>query len=362
MQQSPHVTVQITPGSVTRGILVILLFYALFLIRDIVLVVLTAVVFASAIEPFTKWFKKRGFARLPAVIVIYLLIAAVFASIVYFFLPVLLNDFSGYVANLPKYLNYAQAWLPVKDPDVFANSQTLQQISSTSFSLSQSLVGLSDSLSNVSEGFVRTVSFVFGGVLSFVLIVVLSFYLAVQEDGISDFLRLVTPRKHERYVIDLWKRSQEKIGFWMQGQLLLGVTVGVLVYLALTIAGLQHALLLAILAGFFELIPVFGPILSAIPGVLTAVADKGAGFALIVAAIYLAIQQFENHIFYPLVVKKIIGISPIVVILALVVGGKLAGFLGVLLAIPLSTALMEFVNDVQKDRMHDGEALYKTNA
>jgi predicted PurR-regulated permease PerM len=68
MQQSPHVTVQITPGSVTRGILVILLFYALFLIRDIVLVVLTAVVFASAIEPFTKWFKKRGFARLPAAI------------------------------------------------------------------------------------------------------------------------------------------------------------------------------------------------------------------------------------------------------------------------------------------------------
>ena len=85
----------------------------------------------------------------------------------------------------------------------------------------------------------NTISAVFGGVLSFVLIVVLSFYLAVQEDGVSNFLKVITPLKNEKYIISLWKRSQKKIGYWMQGQILLGVIVGVLIYLGLTILGVK---------------------------------------------------------------------------------------------------------------------------
>ncbi len=137
----------------------------------------------------------------------------------------------------------------------------------------------------------------------------------------------------------------------MQGQLLLGVTVGVLVFLCLTIFGVSHAILLALLAAVFELIPVFGPILSAIPGVLMAIADKGAWFGLIIAVVYIIIQQFENHLFYPLVVRKIIGISPIVVIIALIIGGKLGGFLGILLSVPLATTLIEYMSDLQKDKV-----------
>ncbi len=349
-ENGKSININITSGTITKAILLIFFFFILLQIKDVILIVLTAIVIASAIEPLVVWLQKKHIKRLPGVILTYLFLAALLFAIFYFLLPSLLNDFASYLSNLPKYLNYAQAWMPVNH-SLVENSSALQQFSAGSFSLSQIVSNVSSQFTNASEGFVQTVTLIFGGVLSFILIVVLSFYLAVQEDGIANFLKIITPSRHEKYVINLWRRSQHKIGLWMQGQLLLGVTVGVLVYLLLTILGLSHALLLALLAAVFELIPVFGPVLSAIPGVLIAFADKGLTFGLLVAAVYLIIQQFENHIFYPLVVKKIIGISPIVVIIALIIGAKLAGFLGILLSVPLSTTLMEYISDIQKDKV-----------
>ncbi len=189
---------------------------------------------------------------------------------------------------------------------------------------------------------------IFGGFLSLILIIVLSFYLSVQEDGVDDFLRIVTPVRHHDYIIDLWKRSQRKIGLWLQGQVLLGIVVGVLVYLVLIIVGIPHALVLALLAGLFEIIPVFGPIISSIPAILVAFTNNGVGTGFLLMVLYLIIYQLESQIFYPLVVKKVVGISPIVVILALVIGAKLAGVLGALIAVPLSAAFMEYIHDIEK--------------
>lgn len=184
--------------------------------------------------------------------------------------------------------------------------------------------------------------------MSFVLIVVLSFYLAVQEDGISKFLRIITPVKHEAYVIRLWKRSQFKIGLWMQGQLLLGAFVTMLVYICLLIVGVPHALPLAVLAGILELIPLFGPVLAAIPAIFVTYGSLGMTTALVVAGLYLVIQQFENHLIYPLVVKKVVGMPPIISIMALVIGGQLAGFLGVLISVPVAAVAMEWIADLEE--------------
>jgi predicted PurR-regulated permease PerM len=203
---------------------------------------------------------------------------------------------------------------------------------------------------------VQSVSVFFGGFLSFILIIVLSFYLAAQEKGIENFLRLISPVKSRSYVVSLWKRSQEKIGLWFQGQMLLGVLVGVLAFLGLTVLGIPSALFLAFIMMIFEIIPVFGPILAAVPGVAVAitegirVADPGLTAGLIVATFYFIIQQFESHLIYPLVVRKVIGIDPVLVILALVIGAKMAGFLGILISVPITAIIMEFLNDIAKER------------
>jgi predicted PurR-regulated permease PerM len=108
---------------------------------------------------------------------------------------------------------------------------------------------------------------------------------------------------------------------------------------------------LAVIAASFEIIPLFGPILSAIPAIAIAYTDGGMPKALVIACSYVVIHQFENHLFYPLVVKKIIGVPPIIVILALIIGAKLAGFLGLLLSVPVATMLMEYFNDLEKSKL-----------
>lgn len=136
----------------------------------------------------------------------------------------------------------------------------------------------------------------------------------------------------------------------MQGQLLLALIIGVLVYLGLTILGVKYALLLAILAAFAELVPVVGPVLAAIPAIAIAFTDGGTSLGFMVVAFYIIIQQFENHLMYPLVVNKVVGVPPLLVILGLIIGAKLFGFLGILLSVPVAAALMEFVKDVEKNK------------
>lgn len=342
MSSSPRDTaVYITSGTIIRSILFVLLVVLLFYLRDLVLIVLTAVVIASAIEPAAQWFIRYRVPRVLSVLLVYLIIVSSFLGLFYFFVPPLLDEALNFLAILPQYIDSA----------TISNQITpLSGGEVGNLSLRDLMGELRSSLSNVSEGFIQTVSSVFGGVLSFILIIVFSFYFAVQETGVDDFLRLITPVKHQPYVISLWKRSHLKIGRWMQGQLILGLIIGVLVYLGLTVLGIKYALLLAVLAALFELIPVFGPILSAVPAVGFGFLSGGVSLALLVIGLYLIIQQFENHLIYPLVVKKVVGVPPLLVILALIIGAKLAGFLGVILSVPFAAVIQEFVSDVQREK------------
>ena len=120
--------------------------------------------------------------------------------------------------------------------------------------------------------------------------------------------------------------------------------------MGLMILGIPNALLLAVLAAVFELIPVFGQFLAAIPALAIAFADGGFTALLLVGGLYVIVQQFEAHLIYPVVVKKVVGVPPLLVILALIVGAKLAGFLGILLSVPIAAAVQEFVADIDKEK------------
>lgn len=337
--------IAITTGSWVRGALVIALAFALYQVSQFVLALVASIVIASAIEPLTLWARRRNIPRLLAVITIYVVAAVFFSGFFYFLLLPLIGEVSSFIKTLTVYsnsmVNDSVLSGMFQSQNVFGGIDTPALFSELSSYL--------NSFSNfLSQGIFSSVAKVFGGVVSFMLIIVLSFYLAVQEDGIAKFLQLVSPSKHEAYIVRLWKRSQMKIGLWMQGQLLLGVLVMVLVYFSLLIVGVPHALLLAVLAGVLELIPLFGATLAAIPAIFVAYASVSTTTALIVAAIYIVIQQLENHVIYPLVVKKVVGVHPMVSIIALVVGGQLAGFLGVLVAVPVAAVVMEFLADLEE--------------
>ncbi len=347
------VTFHVSTGTILKIIVALLLCVALFVLRDLVLVVLAAIVVASAIEPIAIWFIQHRIPRLPSVMIIYLALALVFIGGFYFLILPLLGESSGFISALPSYIEKGSASIQESG---FVQSKPIFQSISSNFSFDNFAEQGNKILAGFSSGFWNTVNIVFGGLLSFVLIIVLSFYLSVQEDGIGKFLQIISPRKHEKYIIGLWKRAEIKIGLWMQGQIILVVIIAILVYLGLALFGVRHALLLAVLAGMFELIPLFGPILAAIPAILIAFVDGGISLGFIIAGFYLVIQQFENQLIYPLVVKKVVGVSPIIVIIALVAGAQLAGFIGLILSVPLAAIIMEFINDLGQDKM-SGESI-----
>lgn len=335
-------TVSITTGTILKTLIVLAGAWLIFFLRDLVLIVLTAVVIASAMDPAVRAFMRRKIPRIVAVILLYLVVLGSLIGLFYFFVPQVLSELSGLISSLPQYL------------DLLNRIGAYNQYADIFGLPSPTNVSPSDLLAQTQETFqiggffgnaFGAAASIFGGVFSFVLILVLSFYFTMAQTGVDDFLAVVTPRRYREYVLDLWGRSKKKIGLWMQGQVLLGVIIGVLVYLGLTILGIKHALLLAVLAAFFELIPVFGPVLAAIPAVLIGFADGGLTMGLLVIALYIILQQFENHLIYPLVVTKVVGVPPLLVILGLIVGAKLAGFLGILLSVPMVATLQELVHD-----------------
>ncbi len=351
---SGNTTIEITTGTIIKVIVLLLSFWLVYYLRDLVLVILTSVVIASAMEPITVWFMKYRIPRVPAVIIIYVSSFLLIVALLGWFFPLVFDDFFKLVSTIPQYIRSVSF-------DEYMSSGPARILNNIKNSLASSLslddlIPLAGSaVGAAKDGVLETAKYFFGGLLSLVLAVVISFYLSVQEKGMENFLRLVSHIKHEDYIIDLWMRSQRKIGYWMQGQILLGLLIGVFVFLGLSILGVKYALALAIFASVFEIIPVFGPILAAAPGIVVAFTESPT-LGLMTFGFYIIIQQFENHLIYPLVVRKVIGVPPLLVVIGMVVGFQVAGLWGVILAVPGSAVLMELISDYdQRKRLFTGK-------
>jgi predicted PurR-regulated permease PerM len=344
--EDKNISINITSSTIVKTLAIIAIAAILFFLKGIIIVVLTAIVISSAVEPGIMWFEKKKFPRIIGVIAIYLLVVLLVAILFLSIIPIFLQDISGVVSSIPTYLNQISSYFPILDDSFLQGYVPILQNIATSISST----GLFNQVQSSSD-FIATATKVINSGLSAILIGVLSFYFSVTKDGVEYFLRIITPYKHEPYVLDLWKRTKIKIGAWLQGQLILGLVVGVMVYIPLAVLGIRHALLLAITASILEIIPVFGPTLFAIPGILLTLLDKGIVLALVVTGMYVIVQQFENYLLYPAVVKKIVGISPLIIILALAIGFELFGFLGLILAVPLSVLVVEYIQDVDKKKI-----------
>jgi len=335
--------ITITPGTIVTTVLILLGFWLLFYLGNVVLTVVAAIIIASGIEPATARLVRIGLPRILAVVSIYLFALLVLLLLVSVFMPPLVSETRSFVDALPQYLDEMNLTSPV----AIDETQTI----------TQKLLQFQEVLSASRESLANTLVAIFGSIFSFILIVVLSFYLAVQEGGLTNFLRTITPLQKQDYILDLWRRAQVKMGRWLQGQILLSAIVGILVYPGLVLLGVPYALLLAIAAAMLELIPVFGSIIAAIPAVLLAFVapDGGVATALFTILLYVVVNQLQGNVIYPLVVQKVLGLPPLVVILAIIVGAQIGAlfgswFLGVLLSVPIAAAVQEYVNDLQKGR------------
>lgn len=333
---------EISTGSILRAIIIVLFFVFLYALQNVLIVFLFGLIIASAIAPFANWLDQKGLPRLWGVLLLFLVVLGLFALIASLVVPSLSADVDQLVTTLPAVFEKVSTSLE----NVQQGAPTYLDFVSE---IQNILSALSSYLQQSSQSIIGLVVGIFGGVIAFIAVLVISFYLSVTKKGIESFLGSVVPEKYESYVIDLWKRAERKVGLWLQGQLLLALIVGLVVYVGLSLMGIKFALILGLLAFAFEIVPVVGPVLAAIPAVVLAfLQDPTLGLWVIV--FYVVVQQLENHILVPVVMGKTVGLNPVVVIIALLVGGQLAGIAGMILSIPVATVIVEVIDDLAKKK------------
>jgi len=339
-------SISISTGTMVRALLLLLGVFLIWFLRDLVMIVITAIVIASFVESAIPYFQKIKIGRILGIVILYAASASFFAAVFYLFAPLLITEiynFSTFIsASIPglDFLDYFRN-------EAFSGAKDIISNLSNDFSL-PALISVSNAfIANISGGFIQAVAVAFGSIFNVILIVLISFYLSIQEKGIENFIKIIVPLEHEDYVVDLWERSRRKIALWLKGQIVLGLLVGVLTYLVLSLLGIKYALLLSILVAIMELVP-YGILVALVPAVSLAYLSNGIASAALVTGAYIIIQQFENFLFAPLVIKKVVGLSPIVIILAALIGFELGGFWGILISIPTAVFIMELISDVEK--------------
>lgn len=342
-------SISITTGTMIRVVLIALGVFLIWFLRDLVLVILTSIVIASFIESAVQRTKRFGVGRVLSVVLMYFISLLFLAGLFYLFAPLLITEIYNFSSFLSSYFPDAD-FLGYFQNDAFSGAKDIVNTLSNSFSISALLENSKTFITNLSGGFFQTLSAAFGSIFNVLMIVIVSFYLSIQEKGIENFLRIIIPYKHEEYALDLWERTRHKIALWVKGQMLLGLLVAVLTYLVLSLLGIQYALLLALLTGLLELVP-YGMIIAMVPAITFAYLSGGVTNSLMVFGAYLIIHQFEVYLLAPMIVKKVVGLSPLVVILAVLIGAELAGVWGLILAVPVAVAVMEFINDLEKDKI-----------
>ncbi|MFH1392839.1 MAG: AI-2E family transporter [Patescibacteria group bacterium] len=313
------------------GILVILAY----LVRDVIAILIFAIIIASALEPVLEFSQRKKIPRLLSLIVIYILFVVFFAALVYILLPLLLDQLRDFSQNYPAYFGRIE--------EAAGTITFLPGLSGNVHELLAQLTGQIPSFTSL----LSYASSIVGGIASLIVVLAVSFYLSWSRGALDDFLRAILPPQFETYIHGLWLRAQKKMGRWLQAQVLLSLIMAVIVGIGLWILGVKYAFLIAVVVGILEIVPYVGPIISG--GLATILAlSQSTMLGLWTLIFVVAAHQLENHILVPLLIKKLVGLNPVAIILAILVGAKLGGIFGVILAVPLAAVVDEFFDDLAK--------------
>lgn len=335
------INISITSGTVIKTIAIFVLLYFLYLISDILVLFFVSLVFSSALDPWVDKLKKKKIPRSASVLMLYFIAGAVLGATLYLIIPPIINEINGLANNFPSYIEtLSSKFSLIKD-----YSLKYGLLDSTKSSLNL----ITGYLQNTASGVIFTLFNIFGGIFSFVLILVLTFYMVVEESAMKKLVWSIAPEKHQTYIMHLINRIQVKMGHWLRGQLIVSTSLAIMSYVGLTILGVNYALVLALLVGFFSFIPYIGAILGALPAIFIAYTQSPL-LAVLAIVLFYIVHFIEGNFLQPKIMQKAVGLSPIVSILAILAGFKLAGFIGAILSIPVATALSVFIKDVFNSR------------
>ncbi len=314
-----------------RVFLFSLLVALMFLTRDILLGVFLAIVISSGLDVPIDFLEKRGMPRTVGAILVFLLLALGLILIFYTIVPLAIVNLNTAVFNLQKATNGNIWW------QSFFNVRTSRSINDLANRIVTQFLDTGGSPFGL-------FSQVLGGVSLAVAVFVISFYLSLSKHGVEHFIRAIVPADYEESAVKIYEHSRKKIGFWLRAQIILSFLMGLLVWISLSILGVKYAPLLGLTAGIFELIPFVGPILAGAISVLTAFSSSTL-LATYTLVVFLILQQFESNILVPFLTRRTVGLHPVIVIVALLMGIEISGFLGAIIAVPAAAVFQEVIED-----------------
>lgn len=336
-----NAVLELNPASVARStavvMLMIVLFYFFYQINGILLIVFISFLLAAALDPIVDYLQRLRLPRSLAVVIVYiilLLMVGIFATKIITMIAAQIGDIAqnvgSFVTNLTRGGNFPFAQQVQPYLDQFYRTLDLQTATSQIQNALQLVAG---QLLSVSIG-----------LLNLIIVLVLTFFMTVEEQAIQDFVNSLVPSKYNKYISTRLGAIKDQIGYWLRGQFLVSVIAAVLTYIPLAAMGINYALTLSVIAGICLVIPVIGRVFAWVIA-FPIVFNQDPWLALWMTVTYLILQQIENNYIVNVVMSKAVGLSPIIIIIAMLIGSQYLGILGLILAIPIATIVAIFVKD-----------------
>ena len=357
-KKDKKVEIVISAGTMAKFVVVTMLLLLvagfIFQIRDIIVVFFVSLMFAAALDPMVDALERKRIPRSIGIIIIYLVVLLALGIFISSLVPIIANEISQLASHIQDFVTNVVTGKIVL-PKFLEGLRPLLQRTFEGVDVSKIgnykdiLLNIAQRLSDVAGNVFNAILVIFNGFVNTILILVITFMMTVDEAGIERFILSLFPSRHAEYIRKKSSAVKEKMGYWLRGQIVLCVVVGVLVYIGLLIIGfftqpVEYAATIAFLAGVTEIIPYAGPFIAWLIG-LPIVANQSPMLIVWMTVLMYIVQLLENNLIVPLVMQKAVGLSPIFVMFALMVGFEFLGVLGMVLAVPVATAFAIFLKD-----------------
>ncbi len=332
-----EVQINISSTTVLKIVGILAAIVLLYFLRDIVALVLVALLIAVSVDPIVDWMVRRKLPRALAAALTFLGVIIIVTGVLLLVIPNVIAEASDLITNY--------SWLV---EDLTGGAIPLQSWLEGGY-VSQDASAVIDTIrqSGVSEALPAIASFastMFGGILSVILVLALAFYMVIEERALRTGLLVFIPKKRRRELEHMLPVVREKIGSWLRGQLLLMLIMFTVTYIILLLLDIPFALVLALMAGLMDIIPFIGAIIIFFPIVLVALSASPVQ-AVLVAIALLINQQIHGDILTPKIMQKAAGMNPVITIIAILVGFEIAGIAGAILAIPSAMLIGVFMRE-----------------
>ena len=321
---------------------VIFCFWLLYRFYQVIFVLLIAIVIGTVIRPIVNWLYQRGIPRIAGVILVYLLLLILLAGFLWLLFPLIFQQSATLARDIPGYYQDLRAWM-VNDPNELF-TRLGQLLPATLPSLNPRIVQQTGEEVVASAGQVLGyVVWVAQVMFTTIVILVLTAYWTLDGPRIIKTFLLLVPQDQRESLGDLISAMESKVGFYLAGQGVLCLVISIMALVAYVLIGLPNALVLALAAGVMEAVPMVGPLLGAIPAALVALSIAPDRLIWVIVAT-IVIQQLENSLLVPRIMKKAVGVNPFVTLLALFAFSSFFGLAGALMAIPMAAIIQLALN------------------